>query len=184
MKDRREELTHLVANLANAWNSHDVEAFVVLLHPEVTWDDPALPEPAHGRQEVRDFVVRLLRAFPDLEYTPVDIFHSDDEQECAVSWRMTGSNDGSLTPPGFAPTRSRISIEGVDLIEIRDGLAHRIRSHTDGLRLVEQLVRVRILKFAMSPRGWPLRLLQRGSAWWLRRHCDAVQVRVRPTRQR
>ena len=47
-----------VERYVDAWNSHDAEQIEPLVAPDVVWLDPALPEPARGVEEVKDFMRR------------------------------------------------------------------------------------------------------------------------------
>ena len=49
---------------AEAWNSHNAERIEPLVTPDVVWLDPALPEPARGVEEVKDFMRRSWARLP------------------------------------------------------------------------------------------------------------------------
>ena len=55
---------------AQVWNPQDEDLIDELVTPEIVWLDPALPEPARGVDEVKDFMRRSWAAFPDLRFTP------------------------------------------------------------------------------------------------------------------
>lgn len=129
-----------IRRAVEAWNARDLDALVALLAEDVFWDDPAMPEPARGREAVRRFAAALFRAFPDLEYRPVgEPLVAAGGARAVQPWRLSGTMLGPLDPPGFAPTGRLVEIEGIDLVEVRDGLLSRIVTRFDGLRLAEQV---------------------------------------------
>ena len=106
-----------------AWNSHRAEEVTALCTEDVLWEDPVTERPERGRAAVAEYLRSVWRAFPDLEFTwPEGPYASFDAAKLALHWRVTGTMLGSMEPPGFAPTGRRIEHDGVDLLELRDGL--------------------------------------------------------------
>lgn len=159
----------IAEDLAQAWNRRELDAFLALLTDDVVWDDPAMPEPATGKEAVRQFSHAVLRAFPDFRY---EIRHpictAADGTRCAVPWRITGTHSAALTPPGYAPTGRRADFEGVDLIDVRDGRVCRIVTLFNVLVPAEQLLAVQLRP---RPGSWTERVAvwaQRVRAAWVR----------------
>lgn len=106
-----------------AWNSRDPNEVVSLCTEDVVWDDPITERPARGRAAVSDYLRSVWRTFPDLKFTwPEGPYASFDGMKLALHWRVTGTMLGPMEPPGFAPTGRRMEAEGVDLLELRNGL--------------------------------------------------------------
>ena len=125
---------------ASAWNRRDTDAMGALITEDIVWADPALPEPARGIQAVQAFMRSSFRAFPDLRFGEPDrpaLAVSGDEVLWA--WSMIGTNLGPLEPPGFAPTRRSICIDGVDRWTMRDGRIARYRAFYDMNEFARQL---------------------------------------------
>ena len=166
-----QEPTVIVHALLDAWNARDLPCFLDLLTPDVEWYDLSMPDPpARGREAVGAFSEAVLRAFPDFQYTvkpPICV--APDGSCCAVHWRITATQSGPLTPPGFAPTGRRTSIDGVDWLEFRDGKVSRILTLFDPLLGAEQLLGIRMRPRPGSIRLRLLVLAQRLRAAWLRR---------------
>ncbi len=136
----------LADQLLEAWNARDIPRFVDLLAEDVEWYDPAMPQPpARGRSEVQAFAKAMLRAFPDFCYEILEpVCEAPDGSRCAVPWRITATHTAPLTPPGFAPTGRRLTLEGIDLIEARDGKVTRILTCFDPVAVGEQLLGLRL----------------------------------------
>ena len=112
-----------------AWNSHAPERVAACATEDVIWHSPALREPGHGRRAVADLVTSTMVAFPDYEFTQPSAFAiAEDRLTAYVPWHMTGTNTGSFTPPGYAPTGRPIDLPGIDVLCFRDGLIRRYRS--------------------------------------------------------
>ena len=121
-----------VARWQDAWNSHQPERVVALCTEDVVLSDPALQQPAEGRDAVRRYLEDVWRAFPDLTIaTPDPAFVDVDRQRAALPWRIAGTMLGRAEPSGFAPTGARVEVQGVDLYEFRGSMLARIRTHYD-----------------------------------------------------
>ena len=124
---------------AEAWNSYEADKIEPLLTPDIVWLDPALPEPARGVDEVKDFMRRSWAAFPDLSFTAGPMWLDPHEDSLAWAWRMEGTHRGAIDPPGFAPTGRRIDIDGIDVWDFADGRIQRYRAYWDMALLAQQL---------------------------------------------
>jgi steroid delta-isomerase-like uncharacterized protein len=134
------ELRAFAERYLDAWNAKDPTAVGAYLADDVFWEDPALAEPARGRQEVEAFVELTRTAFPDYEFSelaPPAV--SEDGLTAYAPWRMTGTNTGPIDPPGFAPTGQSVDIEGIDRWQFRDGLIARYRAFYDFTEMARQL---------------------------------------------
>jgi steroid delta-isomerase-like uncharacterized protein len=149
-----------------AWNSHDADRIDELVASDVVWLDPALPEPARGVAEVRDFMRRSWAAFPDLRFTPGPMWLDPHEDSMSWAWRMEGTHQGVIDPPGFAPTGRRIDVDGIDVWDFGGGVIERNRAYYDMATLARQIG-------AMPPPGSPGErvgaLIQRTQARFARR---------------
>ena len=123
----------------DAWNSHDAERIEPLVTPDVVWLDPALPEPARGVEEVKDFMRRSWVAFPDLQlHLGADVARAARES-MTWSWRMEGTHTGVIEPPGFASTGKRIDIDGIDVWDFAEGRIEHYRAYYDMATLARQI---------------------------------------------
>jgi steroid delta-isomerase-like uncharacterized protein len=126
-----EFVRNFIARWQDAWNSHEPERVVALCTEDIVLSDPALSEPARGRDAVRRYLEDTWRAFPDLTITTPEPGLVDVEgRRVALPWRITGTMLGP-DPSGFAPTGARAEVAGVDLYDFREGLLARIRTTYD-----------------------------------------------------
>jgi steroid delta-isomerase-like uncharacterized protein len=132
----------LVLKLLDAWNARDLDTFVSFLTDDVEWYDPAMADPpARGRGAVRAFAEAVLAAFPDFKYEIQEpICTAINGSRCAILWKIQASHTAPLAPLGYVPTGRRMVIEGLDLLDIRDGKISRILTAFDPLPAAEQLL--------------------------------------------
>ena len=124
-----------------AWNGREPSAIEALVTDDVVWHDPALPEPARGPAQVRQFVEESWASFPDLRFSQPDPpFVLEDGDKVAWVWRMQGTFTGArIEPPGFAPTGRAMDVIGMDEWRMRDGRIAFNRAHYDMNALAMQL---------------------------------------------
>jgi predicted ester cyclase len=79
----------------------------------------------------------LFRAFPDLAMEVIDMVAYGEK--AAVRWRATGTFTGPVKFEGLEATGTRIEIEGLDLLTIRDGLIRDNRAYTNATEIARQL---------------------------------------------
>jgi steroid delta-isomerase-like uncharacterized protein len=123
-----------------AWNTHDVEAILALVAEDVVWDDPALPKTFIGREGVRHFVEATFKSFPDLLIeTPEPPYPSTARPKVLAPYRLTATMLGDWEPLGIAATGARVSFDGIDQWEFRDGLLARYNTTYDSLDVARQM---------------------------------------------
>ena len=58
-----------------AWNSHDTDQVLALLHPDLLWDEQVFwPTVLRGRESVRAYADAIWRAMPDVAFEEVQRF--------------------------------------------------------------------------------------------------------------
>jgi glyoxylase-like metal-dependent hydrolase (beta-lactamase superfamily II)/predicted ester cyclase len=86
---------------------------------------------------VREFIGELLEAVPDLRFEVVGT--TTEQDRCAVQWRLQGTFAGPGSLSGIQPTGDRITMEGIDLLTIRDGHIQSNDAFPDSIALPRQL---------------------------------------------
>jgi steroid delta-isomerase-like uncharacterized protein len=123
-----------------AWNSRDPEQVTSLCTSDVLWDDPLTERPERGRAAVADYLRGVWRAFPDLEFSwPEGPYASLGHERLALHWHLAGTMLGAMDPPGFAPTGRRAELDGIDLLELRDGLVCAYTGFFDVRGIAQQI---------------------------------------------
>jgi steroid delta-isomerase-like uncharacterized protein len=123
-----------------AWNSHDPAQVVALCTEDVVWEDPLTERPERGREAVTEYLHAVWLALPDLRFIwPEGPYASFEGVKLALHWRVSGTMLGRMEPPGFAPTGRTFEIEGVDLLELRDGLVCAYSGFFDVRGIAQQI---------------------------------------------
>ena len=90
-----------------------------------------------GPDEVRAFFAELFAAVPDFTMTVEETLVEGDR--AAVRWSATGTFAGDGAYQGIAPTGERITLTGMDLLQIRDGKLVANHAFPDGMSFARQI---------------------------------------------
>ena len=135
-----EEAREFATRWRTAWNSRVPDEVLALCTPDVAWNDPLTEGRERGTEAVRRYLEALWGAFPDMELDWVESpLCSLDTGRVACRWRMTGTMLGSLEPQGFAPTGRSLDAEGIDVFDLRDGVAQGYEGFFDARAMAQQL---------------------------------------------
>jgi hydroxyacylglutathione hydrolase len=119
-----------------AINARELEAAVAMWAPDGVESVHGQGEYS-GREGLRTFIGGLLDALPD---SHTELLSTTAEGErCGVQWRTTGTFAGPGTLGGVAPTGHPLTLEGVDLLTVRDGLIQRNEVFMDTLAVARQV---------------------------------------------
>jgi glyoxylase-like metal-dependent hydrolase (beta-lactamase superfamily II)/predicted ester cyclase len=86
---------------------------------------------------VRSYIGGLLDAVPDLRFEILSTTTEDDR--CAVQWQLTGTFAGPGSMLGLQPTGHPITVEGIDLLTIRDGEIQSNDAFPDSIAVPRQI---------------------------------------------
>jgi steroid delta-isomerase-like uncharacterized protein len=106
------------------------------------WEPGAL-DVIHGVVEMRvpddlrTWFGGLFTAFPDYTFEILDVM--TNEEKAAVHWRATGTFNGSAPFEGLIPNGARVSVQGCDVLTIRDGLIRHNDAYLNGAEMARQL---------------------------------------------
>jgi steroid delta-isomerase-like uncharacterized protein len=134
------EMEAVGARLLEAWNTHDIEAILEHLDPDVLWTDPTLPEPVRGKEAVRKELKNTFTAFPDL-HLPTEDFqrYADSASQSSMStWTFTATMTGPLDT-GVPATGRSVRMRGATQVRYRDGLITEFTQYMDTYELMAQL---------------------------------------------
>lgn len=108
-------------------NEHDVTHVREIFTEDVVFRDDAWPKVMQGHAAVQEFLSALWRAMPDLTFELLEgPYLSDDGRRAAVRVQIAGTMTGPY-PPGYAPTRRRLSTEFAGFCELEGGRICRER---------------------------------------------------------
>lgn len=129
------ELPQIIRTYIDAFNRHDLDAWLATFAPDGTYHDPTTTQPLSG-QALKNHFDRVLTRFPDVILETVAL-HAITADLVVWRWVMRGTNTGSS--PGFPATGCSLNLPGCEFIEVRQGLVQRVEGYFDRLSLREQL---------------------------------------------
>ena len=110
-----------IQNLTDAWNSHDLDVVLPYYAEDYEGVDIGESRVQHGRNSVKEMLLRYWQAFPDLYFTVQNTVA--EENRIAISWYAEGTHQGQIMH--IPPTGHRVEVKGISVIEIEDGLVVR-----------------------------------------------------------
>lgn len=124
-----------VSDVLQYWNMQDVEGILSFYDDDIRWTNVSLEEVYNGKQEVREFLNRLITAFPDLTFDVVEKFARDDD--VSERWYIRGTHQGTFM--GIPPTGRYCEIPGISMVRMRDGKFLTDWYLTDALGTLRQM---------------------------------------------
>ncbi|MCU1476921.1 MAG: hypothetical protein JWQ64_1614 [Subtercola sp.] len=123
-----------------AWNQRDIATALMVVHPQVHWVDPLLPQPLTDHDGAAAFFVGAWQGFPDLTFHAVgDPLVDIQAGRVAAEWRMTGTHTGEF-PPGAPISGNAFEVFGTDVWQVdADGRATSVRAYYDSLTLLRAI---------------------------------------------
>lgn len=110
-EDASKEHLHGLAQryFSQLMNQGQLEVIPELMHPEIRFHIPTLPQPIVGHEGMHRFVGNLRRAFPDLTFTPVRWTSQGDR--VAARWTLGGTHRDEFL--GHPATHNSIEDRGI-----------------------------------------------------------------------
>jgi steroid delta-isomerase-like uncharacterized protein len=127
------QLDPLVQRILDAFNSRSPDQLDALLTDDVVLLRAG--EKAHGRDEFKAVLARVLRAFPDMQYRIEDALVAGDK--IIMRWQARGTHRGEYL--GVPATGRTIEYNGITIYEMRDGKIARAYVAADLLSLLRMM---------------------------------------------
>jgi predicted ester cyclase len=98
-------------------------------------DELFAPEFPGGAAGFRAQIAGLISAFPDIQYTVLDLVA--EGERVAVRWQWAGTHAAPFR--GFAPTQAKVSNDGMAIFAFSGGRIAGVELQTDRLGFLQQL---------------------------------------------
>lgn len=129
-----EQNKHMIRRaIEEVYSQGNLDLIDELVSPDFIAHSPS--EELHGPDGVKQSVMELRTAFPDLHVTIEDQVAEGDR--VVTRWTATGTHTGPFR--GIPPTGNRGKIAGIEIDRIVDGKAVECWSNTDDLGMLQQL---------------------------------------------
>jgi len=137
------DLNELPRRLYAAYNDHDPSAVARLYAPEATHGDVAHGRPRSGPDVIAAGLQLFFGWFPDAHWQPA--FQMDDGRgRVAITYRLTACLQAQMG--SIAPRCQAISLRGVHVLEIENGLIGRNVDCWDAATFQRQLNNITVEK--------------------------------------
>lgn len=100
-----------------AWNSHDTDQVLALIHPDIRWNDTIFwPEIIHGHAALRAYIDKIWAVMPDVHFREVQLFSALGSGRALYLFEQTAT-----APPTSGSTR-KATTYGCDIfLGFREG---------------------------------------------------------------
>ena len=130
----------LAERYGEAWNRQDLDA-IMDLHADdsVFVAHAAGTPPAEGKEAIREAFAGYLALLPDINFAERALHVGD--RHWVLESTMSGTAAGSIAVEGAVVGESGagVEVDGVDVIEVRDGLVASKQTYIDSLAMQRQL---------------------------------------------
>ncbi|MEM2142676.1 MAG: nuclear transport factor 2 family protein [Candidatus Thorarchaeota archaeon] len=124
------EMMDFASRWLEAWTGNQPEKLLEFYTDDAIYADPAHRDGLRGKDEIREYFVKLLAVYHDWVWKPIEVFPTP--RGMVVKWKCW-INVGGET----------IEEVGVDIVELREGRISRNEVYFDRTRLVELVERSR-----------------------------------------
>jgi len=116
-------------------NAHNTAMIDSFCYTDFVDHNPDQGHTGQGTEELKNTMKEFFTAYPDLKVTTNFMIAQGDTVMAHVT--MTGTNSGPMM--GMPATNKQISIEGIDVIAIKDGKATNRWGFFDSMKMMNQL---------------------------------------------
>ena len=126
----------ILAQLEEAWNSHDGARLAALMDADSVYEDVAMGR-VFDCHSINDLVSDTTQMSSDYRMTWTSTVQEGDMY--AIEWEMTGTNDGPVSALNIPATGKSWRVPGASIGVIRGGKIGRHRDYWNRSTLLQQL---------------------------------------------
>jgi steroid delta-isomerase-like uncharacterized protein len=133
------EARELMSKMMDAFFRQDYDAAAELYAPDAIAESPELGE-MKGRDQIVDYMKQFFMSFPDGRYEQIAGY--EDGNHAIDEGVFHGTNTGPIPLPGggeMPATGKAVSIKGVDVITVENGMIARHNFYYDQMAFMSQL---------------------------------------------
>ena len=120
-------LATYIQDLIDAWKSYDLERVLPYYAEAYEAADIGQPHIQHGRNAVKEMLLRYWKAFPDLRFRVESTVVK--QNRIAVAWCAVGTHQGPMM--NVPATGYKVEVRGISIIEVEAGVITRGQSIWD-----------------------------------------------------
>ncbi|MFN8473284.1 MAG: ester cyclase [Anaerolineae bacterium] len=127
--------TAVLRTFNEAWNEKKLAMLREVIAEGAVYYNPSTPQPLLGPEGQEMFIGGFHVAFPDTHFTIEDVVAEGDK--VVVRWAASGTNQGPLM--GMPATGKRVTVRGMTMFTVRDGMVQESWTNWDTLAMLQQL---------------------------------------------
>lgn len=108
----------VIEGMLAAWNARDKKRILSFYANDYLGEESSEPLPQYGKEGLSDMIDKFHLAFPDLQVEITDRVLEDSN--AVIYWMARGTHLGAIM--NIPPTGKTVSIKGVSLLKIEQGL--------------------------------------------------------------
>ena len=113
-----DDLNEFCHRWLGTWTGNRPQELIQFYSADAYYQDPARPEGLRGREQILDYFTKLLRRNPEWVWAPMEVIPT--AKGCVLKWSATIPRESST-----------VTIEGLDILELRDGKITRNEVYFD-----------------------------------------------------
>ena len=132
------KLKNIASEYMKIWSAGNADLLDKYADENITADYTHFEKPYKGISDYKSMLEMSYNFFPDLEITIQDLIPKESEQKVTVEWKYDGTHkNGNLF--GVESSGKKISVFGITILEIKNGLVIKEKGIVDNLSLIMQL---------------------------------------------
>jgi len=119
-----------------AYNRHDADAVAAIYAPDAVHEEVAQGQSRSGADAIAAGLRRFFGWFPDAHWAPRCVI-DDGQGRLAIPYLLTATLQARLGP--FAPCGQALSLRGIHVLQVADGVIARSEDYWDAASFQRQL---------------------------------------------
>ncbi|NBC67089.1 MAG: hypothetical protein GVY07_15710 [Bacteroidetes bacterium] len=134
----KEKMKHLASRYMQIWSAGNSDMLDKYAHSNIVADYTHFEKPYAGIAEYKSMLDMTHDFFPDLRITITNMILNESEQKVTVEWKYDGTHkNGNLF--GVESSGKKVSVSGITILEIKNGLVSKEKGIVDNMSLIMQL---------------------------------------------
>ncbi len=132
------KLKNIASEYMKIWSAGNADLLDKYADENITADYTHFGKPYKGIADYKSMLEMTYDCFPDLKITIQDLIPKENEQKVTVEWKYEGTHkNGNIF--GVESSGKKVSVPGITILEIKNGLVTKEKGIVDNLSLIMQL---------------------------------------------
>lgn len=134
----KEKIKSIASEYMKIWSAGNADLLDKYADANIIVDYTHFEKPYKGIADYKSMLEITYNFFPDLKITIKDLIINENEKKVTVVWEYEGTHqNGNLF--GVESSGKRVSVSGMTILEIENGLVTKEKGIVDNLSLIMQI---------------------------------------------